>query len=61
MEIDTVKRLDELAIIKDSTPAKSAFPDGILLMGYASLRLYDSRRILTYDVSADAAHCTLMK
>ena len=61
MKLDTVKKLEELAVNVEVAPFKRAFAAGILLMTYTSLRFSDVQRLRTLAVNEDSIHGTLLQ
>ena len=61
MKLDTVKKLEGLALNVDVTPSKRAFAAVILLMAFTSLRFPDAQRLRSLEMNADSAHGTLLQ
>ena len=61
MKLDTIKKLEALAVNVEVDPSKRAFAAGILLMTYTSLRFSDVQRLRALSVNADSIHGTLLR
>ena len=61
MKLDTIKKLELLALNVEISPPKRAFASGILLMTYTSLRFSDVQRLRSFEVNEDSARGTLLR
>ena len=57
-KLDTVKKLEELALNVEVAPSKRAFSTGVLLMTFARLRFSGVQRLRILDMNADSAQGT---
>ena len=60
-KLDTIKKLEDLALNVDATPFERAFADGALLMTVTSLRFSDAQRLRSLEMEDDAAYGTLLQ
>ena len=60
-KLDTVKKLEEIALNVEVTPPKRAFAAGIVLMAYTSLRFSDVQKLSSLEVSEGSAHGALLQ
>ena len=61
MKLDTVKKLEEIALNVEVSPFKRAFDAGIILMTYTSLRFSDVQRLRSLEVDEDSVYGTLLQ
>ena len=61
MKLDTVKKIEILALNVEIAPSRRAFDAGILLMTYESLRMSHVRRLRILDVDEDSIRATLLQ
>ena len=61
MKLDTIKKLEELALNVEVTPSKRAFADGALLMTFTSLRFSDAQRLRSLEMNDDSVYGTLFQ
>ena len=61
MRLDTVKKLEPMALNVEIAPPKRAFASGILLMTYASLRLFGVQRLRSLEANEDSVYGTLLQ
>ena len=55
-KLDTVKKLEQMALNVEISPIKRAFDSGILLVTYASMRFSGVQRLRSLEVNEDSAH-----
>ena len=61
MKLDTVKKIELMALNVEVAPSKRAFAAGILLMTYTSLRFSDVQRLRILEVNEDSIRGTLLQ
>ena len=61
MKLDTVEKLEEIALNVEVAPFKRAFSAGVLLMTFASLRFSDVQRLRSLEMDEDSVYGTLLQ
>ena len=61
MKLDTIRKLESMALSVEIDPFRRAFASGILLMTYASLRFSDVQRRRIIEVGEDSVRGTLLR
>ena len=60
-KLDTIKKLEALAVNVEVSPSKRAFAAGILLVTYTSLRFSDVQTLRTLSANGDSIRGTLLQ
>ena len=61
VKLDTVKKLENMALNVEVTPCKRAFASGALLMTYTCLRFSDVQRLRIHEVNEGSVRGTLLQ
>ena len=61
MKLDTIKKLESMALNVEVAPFRRAFAYGILLMTYTSLRFSDVQRLRILELDEDSVRGTLLQ
>ena len=61
VNLDTIKKLEEIALNVEVAPFKRAFAAGIVLMTYTSLRFSDVQRLRSLEVYGGSIYGTLLQ